>query len=304
LRSLGKGVDLVVANRESSRSRNRPGDKTGRPPKAPLTKYYRSGDPLAAHRSPFRPSVLKARRRRWLAAFIDAAVVAVILFCLVYSLIIKPNPKLLASDTSYHSADVYRQAIASKLKALRNKNKITLDENGIKTALVKEFPEIADVSIELPLLGQTPTVRLDVSKPALFLVSGGQNYIIDSQGRVAGKTSDLPQIKNLATVADQSGFAAEAGKQVLSTAEINFIEVVIAQAKHGGVPIQSLTLPPLAAELDLRASDRGYFVKFFLGGDALQQAGQYLAARHNFDQTGAQPGQYLDVRVSGKIFYR
>ncbi len=292
-----------MANRDPARPRNRPGVKTDRP-KPPLTKYYRSGDPVAAQRSPFRPSMLKAKRRRWLTASVDIVFVIVVLFCLVYSLIVRPAPKLLVSDTSYHSAETYRQAVAGKLKALRNKNKITLDENGIKSSLAKEFPEVADVSVELPLLGQTPTVRLNISKPALFLASGGQTYIVDSQGRVAGRATDLPQIKNLITVTDQSGFNAEPGKQVLSTAEISFIEVVIAQAKHGSVPIKSLTLPPLAAELDLRSSDRGYYVKFFMGGDALQQAGQYLAARHNFDQTGGQPGQYLDVRVSGKIFYK
>lgn len=295
-------MKLVVVNKDSARPRNRPGVKVDT--KAPLTKYYRSGDPSAAQRSPFRPSVLKAKRRRWLATFVDIVIVAAILFCLVYSLIVKPSPKLLISDTSYHSADVYRQAAASKLKALRNKNKVTLDENGIKAALVKEFPEIADISMELPLLGQTPTVRFNISRPTFFLVSGGQNYILDSQGRVAGRTGDLPQVKNLVTITDQSGFTAEVGKQILSTAEINFIKVVVRETKHGGVPIQSITLPQLAAELDLRPVDKGYFVKFFLSGDALQQVGQYLAAQHNFDLDGTQPGEYLDVRVPGKIFYK
>jgi hypothetical protein len=63
-------------------------------------------------------------------------------------------------------------------------------------------------------------------------------------------------------------------------------------------------LPPKAQELDLRASDQSYYVKFYLGGDAMIQTGQYLAARQKFAQTKQQPGEYLDVRVSGKIFYK
>lgn len=290
-----------MAAKESNRPRNR---SNAAPGKVQLTKYYRSGDPRAAQRSPFRPSVAKAKRRRWLSKFIDVAIIAAVLFCLVYSLIIKPNPKLQASDASYRSFDVYKRAVTTKLEALRNRNKITFDENGIKSELTKEFPEITDISIELPLLGQTPSVKLEVSQPAFFLVSAGQRYIINSQGRAAARAGDLPQIKGLQIITDQSGFNTEVGKLILSTQQINFIKSVIVQAKHGGVPIQSLTLPPLAAELDLRTTDRPYLVKFFLSGDALQQTGQYLAARHNFDQKGPQPEQYLDVRVPGKIFYK
>jgi hypothetical protein len=70
------------------------------------------------------------------------------------------------------------------------------------------------------------------------------------------------------------------------------------------VSIKSLTLPKSVQELDLHTSDRTYFVKFYLGGDALQQTGQFLAARHQFDITNSQPAEYLDVRVAGKIFYK
>jgi len=41
-----------------------------------------------------------------------------------------------------------------------------------------------------------------------------------------------------------------------------------------------------------------------MGGDALVQTGQFLAARKEFDISKKQPPEYLDVRVSGKIFYK
>lgn len=292
-----------MATKGSDRPRNRPsGAKTGA--NVPLTKYYRSGDQPTTGRSPFRLSVKKSTRRRRLAKFTDVAVIVAVMFCLVYSLIVKPSPRILVSDTSYRSVSAYQDAAANELRALKNRNKATLDEASIEANLIKKYPEITTVSVELPLLGQTPTVRLDISEPTFFLTSNGQTYIVDSQGRAAGLAIDLPQVKNLPTVADQSGFSTKSGKQVLSMGQVNFIKVLIAQTTRSKVPVQSLTLPALPAELDLRTPDRPYFVKFFLGGDALQQTGQYLAARHNFDQSGSQPGQYLDVRVTGKIFYK
>jgi hypothetical protein len=70
------------------------------------------------------------------------------------------------------------------------------------------------------------------------------------------------------------------------------------------VSVSSLTLPKTAQELDLRTKDRPYYVKFYLGGDALLQAGQFLATRRQFDTSNTQPAEYLDVRVEGKIFYK
>jgi hypothetical protein len=61
-------------------------------------------------------------------------------------------------------------------------------------------------------------------------------------------------------------------------------------------------LPPSAQEIDLYTSDKSYLTKFYLGGDVLQQSGQFLAARNHFKEIGEDPATYLDVRVQGKIF--
>jgi hypothetical protein len=90
----------------------------------------------------------------------------------------------------------------------------------------------------------------------------------------------------------------------LSAIDIAFIKAILVHCAKTGIKVDSLTLPTIAQEVDLRTKDRPYFVKFYLGGDSATQIGQFLAARHNFDQTGSQPGEYLDVRVNGKIFYK
>ena len=223
---------------------------------------------------------------------------------LIYSLLVKPTPKLIVNDTTYHSAADYQSVVDDQLKSLKDRNKITFNEQEIVNSLQKKFPEIANVSIELPLLSETPVVTLDVAAPSFFLRSNGQDYIIDDQGVATGVTEQQPKIKGLTTLSDQSGFKTFLGERVLSAQSVNFINSVLAQAAHANIPVKSLILPTQYQELDLQTADRAYFVKFYLGGDALLQTGQFLAARHNFDANGNQPSQYLDVRVPGKIFYK
>jgi len=274
--------------------------------RAALT-YYRSSEPSG--KSPFRRKV-RSKKRRFLSRAIDWLVVLIILAAVIYSLIVRPQPEIIASSNDYHSSEVYQDSAAEVLKKIENRNKLTFDEQDLAYQLKREFPEIAAVRADLPLFGQKPTLYLEIAKPALVLRGAEGTYgavsrlIIDTKGTVIGPQAEFPGIQNLALVADNTGFTARSGETVLSPSDIGFILTVIAQAERAGAPIASLALPKLAEELDLKTSDRKYFVKFYLGGDALTQSGQFLAARKQFDKTNKQPGQYLDVRVAGKVFYK
>jgi hypothetical protein len=267
-----------------------------------LTSYYRSKTPNPVA-SPFSKKTQKPRRRKLLFGAIDIILAILLLSALIYSLLLKPQPKVVINDSSYHSSATYKSQISSLFGSLKNRNKISFDENSVVQAIQKEFPEVQSARVELPFFSQQPTVWLNISKPAFKLVSNG-SYIIDSQGLAVAQASQLPRLNKLVALNDQSGFPAGVGKQILSSQAAGFINTVIAQCGRAKVPIASLSLPPLAQELDLRTTDAPYFVKFYLGGDGLTQTGQFLASRQKFAQTKQPPAEYLDVRVSGKIFYK
>jgi hypothetical protein len=78
---------------------------------------------------------------------------------------------------------------------------------------------------------------------------------------------------------------------------------VAKEMKVYSIPVSMLALPNLAQQLDVYTTDAPYYTKFFTGGDPALQAAQMIAARQQF-ASGAKPSQYLDVRVSGKVFYK
>ncbi len=266
--------------------------------------YYRRGS-VASGSSPFnRKTSKKGRARKYFVRLLDTVIVFLLLAGLVYSLLVKSTPQIQLNDTTYHSAADYQAVAAKQLGSLKNRNKITLNEQGVINALQNKFPEIASASLELPIFSETPIIHLTVAKPSFFLSNNGQDYIIDSEGVATNIAKNLPQVKNLTTLSDQSGFTARPGQQVLSAQSVSFINNLLVQTDRASVSVKSLVLPPQAEELDLRTTDQGYYVKFYLGGDPILQTGQFLAARHNFAQSGKQPAEYLDVRVPGKIFYK
>lgn len=233
----------------------------------------------------------------------------VLLICLflaifVYLQLLTPKATVSLNDKSYHSTADYSKTIDQHLSSLTNRLKLTFNRAKFERQLKTQYPEIDKVVVQLPFFGRNPKVKLVVAPPSFNLSSGGQVYIVSANGFVATNSSQFTNASKLPSVVDQSGFVAAPGKQVLSRQSINFINTVLAQAKRGGVSVQSMTLPTNPAEVDLRAADRAYYVKFNITGDATLQAGQYLAARHKFDAENTQPSEYLDVRVSGKIYYK
>lgn len=222
----------------------------------------------------------------------------------IYSLIIQPMPIVSVSDTAYHGAETYRSAAEGMLKNLRNRTKLTLDKKGIIDNLQREFPEIDSVKLHLPLVSQKLKVSLTVAAPSFFLTSGNEKLVLASNGVVVSAASQLPAIAGLPTLVDQSGISASPGKRVIGSQSIAFINSLLAQCKHAGFKVSSVTLPQNPMAIELRAEGSAYYVKFDLGGDPIVQAGQYLAAKHKFDSEGGQPAEYLDVRVAGKIYYK
>ncbi len=269
----------------------------------PLTKYYRSGDSTETP-SPFKSSRKTSRYRSFFIRGLDILIIFLLLFGLVFSMLVNFDPKLVVSSYAYRPYNTYYQPIVGQLRSFKNRNKITLDEAGIAAVLKAKFPEISGVSLELPLLSQKAAIHLTIAAPAFLISSGGQLFLIDSEGRAVSANVNSVGFKDLAVITDQSGFSVVTGKQVLSSENVAFINTVLAQCKRGGVSVQSLTLPAKAQDLYLKTADRPYYTKFFLDGDVNLQSGQFLASRHQFDVHGDQPSEYLDVRVPGKIFYK
>jgi hypothetical protein len=273
------------------------------PRRSSLTSYYRS-DPAAETPSPFTRKNTKSKSRKYLIGVVDIIIAAAVIAGIGYSLMVSPQPKIVASNTVFHPVGVYKQAASAQLKHLSNRNKLTFNGGSLAAALKNQFPEITAVQTELPLLSEQPTIRLAIDKPSFFLDSYGTRYVIDSSGKVIALASNLPQITDLPVIEDQSGFKISSGRQVLSANDISFIDTIRAECRRANVPIAAIVIPAVPEELDLRTKDQAYFVKFYLGGDVLSEVGQFLAARQHFKDISQQPTSYLDVRIAGKIFYK
>jgi len=273
-------------------------------PRVSVNSYYSNRATAPAEKSsPFQKAAVKRSATHFINKALDISLIAALLAAVIYTLMIKPQAKVILDDTTYHPAINYTYYINGKLAAFKNRNKITFDQEALIKDLESAFPEVNNANVELPVLGQKPVVRISVGKPAFFLSSAGQEYLISSNGVAVDYKNTYLKLPKLITVKDSSGYPAAKGKQILNTNDVNFLETLSAELNRKQIPVQELSLSKQPQEVDLYTTDYRYYTKFYMGGDAVIQAGQYLAARNKFNPATA-PSEYLDVRVPGKIFYK
>lgn len=234
-----------------------------------------------------------------------------IVIAVLYSFWLQPVPRLHIQShtgTVYREHEAYQHGIEEIWQSsIFNQTKLTVRDQQIKREILEHFGELADVRIELPLLGRRPAVTLVPAEPALKLTSSNGTFYVSGTGRVMAKTTDVTEneVATLPLIRDETGIDAEPGKLAIPEAQATFLAQLYAYLTEAGAQIQSITLPSTAAnQADVRFADVTYYVKFALGTDPRQAVGSYLAVRDKLTADGTSPVEYIDVRVEEKVFYR
>lgn len=244
------------------------------------------------------------------SGLILVSIVAIV--CLVEILSLSTSPRMVivgssASRYALRSVDTYQFAATKALKSsLLNHNKITVNTDGVSSSLEQQFPELANVTITLPLLGHRPVIYIQSTEPAFILHTTSGSFVVGDSGRAMLLASQLPDQATAAlpVITDQTGNKASLGQAVLAVSQVSFIKTVLAELSARQVPVSGLQLPNSSNELDVYPTGQAYFVKFNMQqADPRQQVGSYLAVRATLTKQNITPAKYVDVRVEGRAYY-
>jgi len=230
---------------------------------------------------------------------------------LLYILGLSTNPKVLQSGGSgkelLRPTSTYQQAAQKQFKSsVLNLSKLTINTSAITDQLQSQFPELADVSIALPLVGRRPIVYVVPSLPAMILKAGPNNFVINQQGKAIMTLDQLTAVadQHLPIITDQSGLAIKVGQAALPSTYVSFVATVLGQLQAKKLMVDGLVLPAKSFELDVHISGQAYTIKMNLQNDATQQIGAFLAASQKLAQNNQAPASYFDVRVPGRVYYK
>lgn len=302
----GTKSQQTASSRDNSNERRRP-EGVG----SPVFSYYARGNKTASQTDVVRDEIkgkrLGSKRRRWPRYIMFTAILAAVL----YSCYLLPNPKIIllsSSGTIHREPQIYQDAVNdSWSQSILNRTKLTVPAGDIRAEIKKQFPELSDIKIELPLLGRRPIVTLIPGQPSLQLISKNGPFYVNKYGIVMARTTGIiaNELPDIPIVQDETGISAEPGKAILSGPEAKYLTRLSEQLQAENIKIQSITLPAGAAkEADVRISGISYYIKFSFDLNPRQAVGSYLAAKAKLDAEKITPAEYIDVRVEEKLFYK
>lgn len=176
-----------------------------------------------------------------------------------------------------------------------------LDETNLTDYLSSKMPEVEGVSQEgMVGIGQTDFV-ITMRKPIASWSINSKQYYVDSTGIAFEKNYyATPEVK----VVDNSNISVQSSTALVSNRMLSFVGLVVSTAKSSGYTVTQATLPiNTTRELDITIKERAYFVKLSLDRPVGEQIEDMSRAISYLTSKGRVPG-YVDVRVSGKAFYK
>lgn len=230
-------------------------------------------------------------------------VVLIIVACLaglIYNLTATPvvrSSAALASESVRYENAINDYLNRHPIERLR----FALDNKRLDDYLRVQVPEVAQARQNGYAHPGATDFTVTMRRPIASWIIGGKQYFVDEEG--------IPFEKNyyetpIVQVVDQSGVQQAPGTAIASSRFLGFVGRIVAEAKLAGLVVEKAIIPTgTTRQLEVVVQGRGYPIKLSLDRLPAVQVEDMKAAIGYFDSKQQTP-QYIDVRVSGKAFYR
>lgn len=247
---------------------------------------------------------LTIKRRKVLTIFLIVLMSALVIWLLIINMTAKVSVNITGSISS--SKNIDKSSYEKVIQDYLNDNPIGrlrffLDQKALRAYLVNKLPEIDNVS-QGGTDGFGVTIfRITMRSPVAGWMIKGKQYFVDANGVSFNLNYfDDPGVQ----IVDQNGVSLPSGDVIVSQRFLSFVGLAVAQAKNNGYTVTQAILPTnTTRELELKIKEGDYLVKLSIDRPVGEQVEDMAAALKYFTSRGQKP-EYIDVRVSGKAFYK
>lgn len=247
---------------------------------------------------------LVARRRKLLAICIVLLSISLALFLLVRQFVATPTVEIsnqkdarAAIDTKPYVAAINTYLAHNPLQRFR----FSLNQSALSEALVAANPEVDQILAVKPASLGRATVSISLRRPVAVWQIDGTNYFVDHTG-ASFKRNFFAQ--PAITVTDNTGARVKQGDMVTSSSLLSFIGKVITGSQVFGYSVKTVSLPTDTTR-QVVVTVVGHSSQIILSIDRPVggQLEDMSVALKYLDKNNLHPS-YIDVRVSGKAFYK
>lgn len=209
------------------------------------------------------------------------------------------------SDTSISNVKdttIYQKAVNDYLGTHPlGRLRVFIDLSGMSQAISAAVSEVDSVSdVRMGTIGES-SFTFVMRRPVAGWKLGDKQYYVDAKG-VAFERNFYPSPS--VQIVDESGAALQQGALVASNQFLGFVGRVVALSKAKGYEVTDAILPAgTTRQLEVRLKGVTPLVKLSIDRPAGEQVEDMARSLVYLSSKGLAPS-YIDVRVSGKAFYK
>jgi len=176
-----------------------------------------------------------------------------------------------------------------------------LDEDNLSEYMLIKYPEVLSVTDRGKSSLFETTYQFTFRKPVAKLKIENTTYFVDSNGiSFENNYFEEPDLN----IIDNSGIKLEKGQAVVSNKFLKFVGRLVEEAINKGYFITEAIIPPQKTrEVDIKLKGRGTIIKLAIDREVTGQIEDMNRVLLYMDKTTIQPS-YIDIRISGKAFYK
>lgn len=211
------------------------------------------------------------------------------------------NPPLLRAPDN----KAYIEAVQGYLSSRPfERFRFALDEQSLQTAVQEKHPEVASVNGVVGTGFGDSSISVTLRQPVVGWKVGSEQYYVDGSGVSFRKNYFAsPQV----TVRDLSGVSpSSSGGAIASNRFLSFLGRVVTLTSEMNVgKVTTVTIPAglWTRTVEISLQGRAYPIRMHIDRDPAEQVEDAKRAIRYLVSKGTTP-RYIDVRVSGKAFYR
>jgi hypothetical protein len=241
------------------------------------------------------------RQRRRIGSVLGLTLLVVgVLFGLVWQFTAQPVVR--TSDISQSLDPSYTKAVDEYLSRHPiERLRFLLHEDSLSTYVQSVTPEVASIKADGSAGFGKSIFTITMRQPiAGWSIRGVQQYVDASGTSFLHNHFATPAVQ----IVDNSGIQVEAGQAVASNQFLGFVGRVVGLSNAQGHAVTQVVIPQnTTRQIELRMQDTAYPIKLSIDRPAGEQVEDMSRALGWLKSHSVTPS-YLDVRVSGRAFYK
>lgn len=172
------------------------------------------------------------------------------------------------------------------------------------------YPEVADVTVNVPFLGNTIEVQVITRTDQLVLKTGENDYfVVDQEGYAYARYDTDKGLEGVLILDDDTDvdYGSEASGQFVAPTLVSFIQSAnekLSQIESYKDQTFSFRITDEPRLVYIKSSKVRYELKFQQDLTVEQQIDNLNSALQHLSSRKITPQQYIDVRINGTVYYK